>query len=293
MNYWTGSIIFTIAVIGLLSWIVFSRIEIDLQTGDSLFFNIALVSWSCCVILLMSVKDVIHLLFLLKIISIVGAFLPAAFIFFIAGFEIGPDGNESRQLKLMQMVYFVLAIISSLTVFHPSFIKSIIIRDKIFNNLPGPEVIYGFPFKVYSGIIIISMVSGFRYLYGLIHKRTGTQKTEVQYIFLATVAGTIFAIFDHPCCADAWDYCSMQIWSIFFNNNGFNNCLCYSKAQNYEYFCDRRKNICLCMYDFNSSHNLCVVFSIFYKSFPDIHIRIYFIAGCYRCLYNCATLFAR
>ncbi|MCX7705593.1 MAG: ATP-binding protein [bacterium] len=194
MNYWTGSMIFTIVVIGLLSWIVFNRNRNRPPNRRFVVFNLALASWSCCVILLMSLKDIINILFLLKIISIVGALLPAAFVFFVAGFEINVEGKESRRLKYLQAIHFLLAIIASLMVFHPSFIKTVIIRDRVSNNLPGPEVIYGFPFRVYSGIIIISMFSGFRYLYRLIRERTGAQKTEIQYIFLATITGTVFAV---------------------------------------------------------------------------------------------------
>jgi len=194
MNYWIGSLIVTVLILATLSWIVYSRNRHRPLNRRFMVFNLALVMWSCTAILLMSLNDIVHLLFLLKLISVIGAFLPAAFMYFVAGFEITPDGKEPESLKRMQVVCFVFAVIASLFVIYPSFIKKIIINAETTNNLPGPEVIYGFPFIPYTSIIILSMVFGFWHLYRIMRKRKGAQKTEIQYIFLATIAGTVFAV---------------------------------------------------------------------------------------------------
>lgn len=194
MNYWIGSLIFTIAFVTALSWIVYSRNKKRAVNRRFAVFAAALALWSCIDILLMSIKNVVDLLFLLKFAGILGALLPAAFIFFAAGFEIPVDGEETQGLKKVQILFFLTSIAASLITLHPSFIKEISIRENIQENLPGPDVVYGVPFIPYSLLIIISMFFGLRYLYRLMRRKAGVQKTEIQYIFLAIITGTIFAI---------------------------------------------------------------------------------------------------
>ncbi len=194
MNYWVGSLIATILIVGILAWLVYNRNKNRAPNRRFPVFAIGLALWSCVDILLMSLKDVIHLLFLLKIAGILGALLPAAFIFFAVGFEMPVDGERERKLKNFQLLFFVLAVISSLLTLTPSFIKSITISESMQKKLPGPDVIYGPTFLLYSLLIIATMFFGLRYFYNLMKRKTGIQKTEIQYIFLAIITGTIFAI---------------------------------------------------------------------------------------------------
>lgn len=194
MNYWVGSIIATVIAVAALAWIVYSRNKFRPPNRRFSVFAFNLILWSVVVILVMSTRDVVYSFGLIKLVSIVGAFLPASFIFFAAGFEIPLKGRESGPLKRMQLSFFVAAVIASFFVLHPAFIRTIIVRERILNNLPGPDVIYGWPFSIFSGIIILLMFFGLRYLYRLMRRKTGTEKLEIQYLFLAIVAGTIFAI---------------------------------------------------------------------------------------------------
>ncbi|MCM8821954.1 MAG: ATP-binding protein [Candidatus Omnitrophica bacterium] len=194
MNYWVVSIIITMLITAAISWIVYSRNRNRPPNRRFVLFAISLTLWSCVVILLMSLKDIIHLLFLIKFIGIIGAFLPAAFIFFAVGFEMPDSKGETRKIKNLQLQFFVFAVIASLFTLHPSFVKKIIISDNLQDRLPGPDVIYGWPFIFHSLIIILEMFFGLRYLYRLMREKTGVQKTEIQYIFLAIITGTIFAV---------------------------------------------------------------------------------------------------
>ncbi|MGB9643008.1 MAG: ATP-binding protein [Candidatus Ratteibacteria bacterium] len=194
MNYWVESLIITILIVGILAWIVYSRNKSRPPNRRFPVFAAALALWSCVGIPLMNLKDVIHLLFLLKVAGILGALLPAAFIFFAVGFEMPADENSEKRIKNLQTTLFFLSVSASLLTLHPSFIKSIIISENIQERLPGPDVVYGWPFVFYSLIIISTMVFGLRYFYRLMKRKTGTQKTEIQYVFLSIITGTIFAV---------------------------------------------------------------------------------------------------
>lgn len=194
MNYWIETLIATILIIGILSGIVYIRNRHRPPNRRFLVFATGLMLWSCVDILLMSLKDVIHLLFLLKMAGILGALLPAAFIFFAVGFEIPESGEETKRLKKIQMSFFVLAVIASLFTLHPSFIRQIHISENLQGILPGPDVDYGWPFIIYSLIIICTMFFGLRYFYRLMRRKKGIQRTEIQYIFLAIISGTVFAV---------------------------------------------------------------------------------------------------
>ncbi|MCM8815882.1 MAG: hypothetical protein NC931_07925, partial [Candidatus Omnitrophica bacterium] len=194
MNFWVGTVIATILIIGVITWIVYSRNRTRPTNRRFVLFSSTLALWSCVVILIMSLNDVIHLLFLIKLIGIIGAFLPAAFIFFASGFEIPDSGEETEKGKKLQLKFFIFTVIATLFTLHPSFVKKIIISDNLQDRLPGPDVVYGWPFIPYSAIIVLQMFSGLRYLYRMMKEKTGVQKTEIQYIFLAIITGTIFAV---------------------------------------------------------------------------------------------------
>ncbi len=194
MNYWIASIFTTIIVVGVLAWVVYSRNKFRPLNRRFPIFALNLILWSISVILVMASNNIVYSVFFIKVASIFGAFLPSSFIFFASGFEVPSDGKEPEQLKKMQLLFFISALIASLCVLHPEFIEKVIVREKILNNLPGPDVVYGWPFFVFSGIIIFSMFFGLRYLYRLMRKKTGAEKVEIQYIFFSIFAGTIFAI---------------------------------------------------------------------------------------------------
>jgi len=194
MNYWIGTLFFTAITNVVIALLVFSRNRQRAPNRRFSVFSFNLVVWACLVILVMLNKNPVDLIFLIKAISVVGGFLPSSFIFFATGFEVPQSGKEPASLKKINMAFFTSSILVSLMVLHPLFIREIIISGNVGKALPGPEVIYGWPFLIYSAIIIFSMFFGLRYLYRMMRRKTGTQKTEIQYIFLAIIAGTIFAI---------------------------------------------------------------------------------------------------
>lgn len=190
MKFWVISLIYTVIINGVLAWIVYIRNRNRTPNRRFPVFAAALVLWSCAGILLMTINSVIHLLFLLKFIGIIGALLPAAFIFFATGFET----QETKRIRKIQFFTFLMGVLASLFTLHPSFIKKIIFSETLQDRLPGPDVIYGWPFIIYSLIIMFSMFFGLRYFYRLMKRKTGILRTEIQYVFLAIITGTLFAV---------------------------------------------------------------------------------------------------
>jgi len=143
MNYWIASIFTTIIVVGVLAWVVYSRNKFRPLNRRFPIFALNLILWSISVILVMASNNIVYSVFFIKVASIFGALLPSSFIFFASGFEVPSDGKEPEQLKKMQLLFFISALIASLCVLHPEFIEKVIVREKILNNLPGPDVVYG------------------------------------------------------------------------------------------------------------------------------------------------------
>lgn len=190
MKFWVISLVYTITIIGILTWLVYVRNRNRAPNRRFPVFAAGLTLWSCLDILLMSLNNVVDLLFLLKLTGILGALLPAAFIFFATGFE----SQETENVKRLQLLFFIMSVVASLFTLHPLFIKTIIFSESLQERLPGPDVKYGWPFTVYSLIIMTSMFFGLRYFYRLMRRKTGIQRTEIQYIFLAIITGTLFAV---------------------------------------------------------------------------------------------------
>ncbi|MCM8817041.1 MAG: ATP-binding protein [Candidatus Omnitrophica bacterium] len=190
MKFWVISLIYTIVITTVLAWVVYVRNSNRPPNRRFPIFAAALAIWSCVDILLMSVNQIVHQVVLLKIAGVLGALLPSAFVFFATGF----DQRETKITKNIQLYSFLMGVLASLFTLHPSFIKKIIISESLQDRLPGPDVVYGWPFVVYSLIIMSLMFFGLRYLYRLMRSKTGIQRTEIQYIFLAIITGTFFAV---------------------------------------------------------------------------------------------------
>jgi PAS domain S-box-containing protein len=195
VKYWIASIVFTIVMNVVLACVVYFRNRYRIPNRRFPIFVGNLMAWDACVLGIMVARDQATINWLLRWISIICAFLPATFFFFAIGFTIPSHADERLSSRKYEwFISFALALLNFYLALRPDFILSINLRPDLANTFPGPDVRYGWPFLPFAGIIIYSMTAGLRSLYRTMRGVTGAMRTEIQYIFLAFIAGTIFAL---------------------------------------------------------------------------------------------------
>lgn len=157
----------------------------------SLFcFNLSL--WALVVIFILLSNNVKTAEFWIRLAFLIGAFLPPNFYFFqkkLSSF----NPVLSKKDRFLIILFYSISVVLGILCFNKFFVSKVTLTGWKENPYySGPEAKYGPLFPIYIAIVLFVMFLSLVELKKKRNKSEGIFKTEIQYVFLAVLTGTIF-----------------------------------------------------------------------------------------------------
>ncbi|RKY31695.1 MAG: hypothetical protein DRP67_02145 [Candidatus Omnitrophota bacterium] len=169
-----------------------------------MIFCLNLALWCISVILIIYSKTVKAADLNIRIAFLIGAFLPPNFYAFqksLGGFNPSLSRREKNEIRCL----YLIALIFSFMIFSKKFLKEVILiklGEEPFHSLP--EAKYGFLFILYVIYCLLIMSYGLIQLRKKKDKSPGIFRTEIQYVFLGILLGTIIVTFTNLLAPYIW-----------------------------------------------------------------------------------------